>query len=134
MKDHADHNKKLCDLLLKGEPNGANKNKFNDWVVTTAFYSSLHFVEHHIFPLEHGDAEYNSFAEFYNSRGEHERSSQHRERLKLVRKYMPTIKDHYGMLMDLCGNARYKCYKVSEEKAKKARLYLTLIEAAITRK
>lgn len=50
-KQHAIHNEEACDFLL-------SSNKFNDWVITTAFYSALHFVQHEIFPLTHDDKKY----------------------------------------------------------------------------
>ena len=43
--NHAIHNKEACEYLSK-EP------KFSDWVITTAFYSALHFIDYKIFPLD----------------------------------------------------------------------------------
>lgn len=43
-KPQAKHNEELWELLLK---NG----KFSDWVITAAFYSALHYVEHEVFLL-----------------------------------------------------------------------------------
>jgi hypothetical protein len=41
---HAEHNKEVC-LLLTREA------KY-DWAVVTAFYSSIHFLYHYLFPMD----------------------------------------------------------------------------------
>jgi len=47
---HGEHNEQACDLLYL---NG----KFPDWTITTAFYSSLHFVTYKIFPFNHKEGQ-----------------------------------------------------------------------------
>jgi len=43
--NQAQHNEDLCrDLHLRGG--------YEDWVITTAFYSALHYVRQHVFPLK----------------------------------------------------------------------------------
>ncbi len=42
--EYAQHNEKACKYLDK-------KPEFTDWVITTAFYSALHFVRYKIFPI-----------------------------------------------------------------------------------
>ena len=44
-KDFGERNRKLSNELLAGK-------KYYDWVVTTAFYSCIHFVEDFILPIE----------------------------------------------------------------------------------
>jgi len=41
---HAEHNENTCNYLA------SDRNKHNDWVITTAFYASLHYLRHKIFP------------------------------------------------------------------------------------
>ena len=41
---HAEHNEKTCKYLSK-------KPDFADWVITTAFYSALHYTQYSIFPF-----------------------------------------------------------------------------------
>lgn len=43
---HGIHNKDACDSLISG-------NKYHDWIVTTAFYSSIHLIDTKLFPLIH---------------------------------------------------------------------------------
>jgi hypothetical protein len=43
---HGEHNEKACDLLALNQG-------FPDWVITTAFYASLHFVTSKIFPFDY---------------------------------------------------------------------------------
>jgi len=58
-KEHAEHNESLCELLL-------NNGNYNDWVITTAFYSAIHFVRHKIFPLDKYDPQTGSQESFSN--------------------------------------------------------------------
>ena len=46
-KDHAIHNELACIYLDKCTD-------FPDWVITTSFYSSLHFLQHKLFPIKVG--------------------------------------------------------------------------------
>ncbi len=46
--DFANHNLETCRYLLKG-------NSFHDWVLTTAFYSSIHFLDDILFPYSYRD-------------------------------------------------------------------------------
>jgi len=57
-RKHAIHNEQVCDYLLAS-------NEFHDWVVTTAFYAALHFVQSDIFPLTYKKNKYLSLNTFY---------------------------------------------------------------------
>jgi len=46
MREHGKHNKDVCDKL-----NLQDELECNDWVVTTAFYSSIHYLDHILFPF-----------------------------------------------------------------------------------
>ena len=67
-KEHAEHNESACDYLLQS-------GKYNDWVVTTAFYSAMQYLHNELFPLEYNNAEYSNFNSYYDSicnyRGRH---------------------------------------------------------------
>ena len=126
-KEHAEHNEKLCDFLLS---NG----NFNDWVVTTAFYSAIHFVRYKIFPLSKYDPQtnrqetYNNFEHYLNRFSEANKNKKHGELLKLVDEKIPIINGHYRWLFDTCHTSRYKDYRVEKQKAKRAQEYLKHIK------
>lgn len=124
-KPHAIHNEKACELLLS---NGG----FNDWVVTTAFYSSLHYTEHQIFPLIVGATTYNSFNEFYDSVLKSRKVSKHNGKMSLVVSNLP-CGAQYRWLMDACMLARYIDYTTSPDIANKAKECLDIIKSYITK-
>jgi len=115
-KEHAKHNEEACDFLLNSE-------KFNDWVVTTAFYSALHYICNEIFPLEQYDETFNSFETYYRSNFKNAGSSQtkHSVIISLVNTKLTSCNIFYRSLYDLCMKARYSNYNVSFNIALKAR-------------
>lgn len=126
--DHANHNESVCDLLLQS-------GKF-DWVVTTAFYSSLHFVQHKIFPLKQKTADgqkfdvpnFNVFSKGFNPL----QKSKHELLIELVEKHCSDIAPEYNWLYDACRNSRYHQYHIKEGTAKKAKDSLNKIKAYCT--
>ena len=118
-KEHAIHNEAACDFLL-------TSSQFNDWVVTTAFYSALHFVQHEIFPITEGNKTYRDLNEYYGKvlKISNKSLSKHTATILLVSKKLPKCAAHYRWLHDACMTARYNNYSVSEDKAKLARKYL----------
>ena len=44
--DHAKHNEEACRELLR-------TGKFNDWVITTAYYSAIYYVTYELFPAQY---------------------------------------------------------------------------------
>jgi len=119
-KQHAIHNEEACDFLLVS-------NKFNDWVVTTAFYSALHYVQHELFPLVDKGNTYNDFNTFYGKvmKKTNKKLSKHSATIQLVKSHLTTCSAYYRWLHDACMNARYNNYNVSAVKAKTARHFLT---------
>ncbi|SES00293.1 hypothetical protein [Pedobacter rhizosphaerae] len=111
--DHGLHNEELCDHLqtLDG--------KYNDWVVTTAFYACIHFVEHKLFPLKQKEKEFQTFDSYCDFQHNENDSnlSKHSLKSELVGKYIPAIKYQYRQLKDACMNSRYTEYKVTGNKA-----------------
>jgi len=79
--EHGEHNEGLCDHLLTFD-NG----KYNDWVVTTAFYACIHFVEHKLFPCQLGGLNYDNFDEYcgYQHNEQYNNLSKHSLKERLV--------------------------------------------------
>lgn len=127
-KQHAIHNEAACDFLL-------SSNKFNDWVVTTAFYSALHFVQHAIFPLTDGAKTYKDLNVYYSEvlKKRNKRLTKHIATIQLVGTKLPKCAPYYRWLYDACMTARYTNYNVSSGKAKQAREYLTLLSGHLTK-
>ena len=112
--NHAKHNKEVCEFIKQNE-------QFNDWVVTTAFYSSIHFLENFLFPNNYEDPSNSkrirSFTDFDSYCKAFRRSREyfidkHTIRLELVEEVFPEIANDYQTLMDTCFTARYKNYIV----------------------
>lgn len=120
-KAHAQHNEDVCDFLLAD-------GKFTDWIVTTSFYSALHYVQHEIFPLTENGVTYPYFNTYYNSVLKSKRISKHEGTKQLVRTHIPACFSHYRWLLDACMNARYSTYKVSSVKANLAKKNLDVIK------
>ena len=124
-KDHAEHNEKLCDLLIT---NG----NYNDWVVTTAFYSSLHYFKYKFFPYSEGGHTHSSFETYYSNVIQRNslNISKHKAQLKLVKANCPTkIHSAYRALYDSCMTARYSNYKVGASLAQTSRNKLASIKS-----
>lgn len=121
-KLHAQHNRRTCQHLLATE-------EFNDWVITTAFYSCLHFVQHEIFPLSEGGKDFPNFNAYYSKlkKGK-KRFSKHHATINLVKDHLPKVSARYRWLHDACMNARYSNYNVKGNKAQKAFDHLTVLE------
>lgn len=121
-KKHAEHNEAACDYLLAS-------GKFSDWVITTAFYSALHFVQNEIFPLTENGKNYPDFDIYFQKvlKPKNRRINKHSATVDLVKKYIPKASSYYRWLFDACMNARYMNYQVSGAKAQQARDYLTAL-------
>lgn len=118
-KQHAIHNEAACDFLL-------SSNKFNDWVVTTAFYAALHFVQHELFPLKEGGKSYRDLNLYFGKvmKRKNKRLTKHAATIQLTKKYLASCSSYYRWLHDACMTARYNNYKVSPAKARHARFFL----------
>jgi hypothetical protein len=126
-KEHAIHNESLCDHL---RDNG----KFNDWVITTAFYSAVNLVKHQIFPFTENRREYDDFEEYYLYLKDNAVNiSKHSAILSIVKKKLPSAYVPYKMLFDDCNMARYHDFNVSESQAKTARINLSKLNGVCTK-
>ncbi|MBT1689113.1 hypothetical protein [Dawidia soli] len=122
-KQHALHNESLCDhLLINGN--------YNDWVVTSAFYSALHFVYHELFPLVVANTTYLSFDDYYHTEiiGKNKRESKHRVTVDLVYYHLAPCYFAYKALFDMCMFARYNNYRTTPRKAKVAKSHLDVVK------
>lgn len=115
-KNHAIHNEKACDFLL-------SSGEFNDWVITTAFYSALHYVCNELFPLEHQNITFENFERYYreNFNNTGKTQSKHSVIISLVSAALPSCNMFYRSLYDQCMTARYSNYVVSDKLALKAK-------------
>lgn len=126
-KEHAQHNEEACDHLLSTK-NGKGV-RFNDWIVTTAFYSAMHYVQHEIFPLQLGDKNYRSFNDYYQRHFPgRDKPNKHTATADLVRIHIYLAYTNYKSLVDACHSARYSDYDVSDTMAERCRERLTVIK------
>lgn len=124
--DHALHNEKTCDFLFQNEDH-------LDWVITTSFYSALHFFEHKLFPLENNGRTYKTFNSYYRSRRRNE--GKHNVFIKLVEEKAPLkFATAYKSLFDICRTARYSDYRVAPAIASKAKERLKHIKSYCIKK
>jgi len=128
-KDHAIHNEEACNFLL-------SSGRFNDWVVTTAFYSALHYVCSEIFPFEQHSITFDSFERYYrlNFKNTGNRKSKHSVIISLVNAQLPTCNIFYRSLYDQCMKARYANYKVSTNIALKAKKDLDALKLQLNQR
>jgi len=123
--EHGKHNEEACDYLFIDK-------RFYDWVVTTAFYSALHYVHTKIFPFKEGLINYTNFESYYIFKNSKEKNlSKHSLTISLVVNKIPAVRTYYRRLYDMCMSARYKDYKTSYEQAKKAKEDLEKIKSGL---
>lgn len=123
-KIHAELNEKLNDELIA-------QNVYRDWVVTTAFYSAIHYVEYKLFssPFRFFDKEIKSLEEAHSAVPYKYRRSRHETRGDLVKLRLYKIQVQYDFLRKQSQNARYINYKVNESLSKEAKNCLNAIKA-----
>lgn len=120
----------VCNFL-----DAAPKDK-NDWVVTTAFYSALHFARHKIFPYEMETApgqkkEFECFDEYYEyHQSINKPTNKHEVMKRLVRMKVAAIADQYDHLHGLAHNARYNDWNLDKHYSKAAKKALKAIKDA----
>ena len=119
-KAHGEHNEALCQKLL-------SENVYKDWVVTTAFYSAIHFIDYKLFPLEHDGKIFNNISDI---RRHLNSPSPHAARKRIVSIYLADQVANYDFLDKNCRNARYNNYAISLDKAQKASQRLALVKSA----
>lgn len=126
-KEHAQHNEKVCKILH-------SSGECNDWVVTTAFYASLHYVQHEMFPLHDGVRNHDSFDSYYNClKYSGKKPSRHEVTIDLVFDNLPDCGESYQFLFENCWTARYRRYKIPDNVSLKAMEELNYIKGALTK-
>lgn len=122
---HAEHNKLACKFIKDSK-------LFNDWVITTAYYSALHFMQSELFPSNYENPlngkikHYDNFDKYYRDSSD---ISKHGLLLQLVEEYVDKedVINGFTSLKELCWTARYSSYTFSEEIANECYENLKLI-------
>lgn len=123
-KQHSAHNEGLC-LQLQSE------GKYNDWVITTAFYSAMHLVNHQLFPLVVKSKTHLNFSRYFEEeiKGKRVNKSKHQATVDLVATYLGQCYTAYKWLNDQAHFARYNNYQVSKGSADYAVKQLNRVKA-----
>jgi hypothetical protein len=121
-RKHAEHYEAVCDFIHAGE-------HWPDWVVTTAFYSALHYVRSIIFPLTEGESTYQNFDEYCASQSGYGRLDKHQLLASLVFTHLRPAFEAYEFLMNASRKSRYNGYDIPPALADKARNHLRTIKS-----
>ncbi len=123
--EYALHNEKTCKYLDR-------KPDFADWVITTAFYSALHFVRFKIFPVtiqkNNKNIEIPDFESYYRINNPLN-LSKHALLSSLVEEFHAEIANDYNKLRDISWSARYNNYKYSRDISNVAKKRLDKIKS-----
>ena len=126
-KNHAIHNEAACHYLH-------DTKRFPDWVIISAFYSSIHFVDDYLFPSQYElhNGEIKNFAtidDYYNkNRQKGALKTKHDMRWHLVQDSAPEIAAVFKWLMDQSFTMRYSNYEIDQTEADTAINYLEEIK------
>ena len=115
-KRHGLHNENICEILHQMQ-------RFPDWVITTSFYASLHFVSYRIFPFEHSPKGVRvtiNNMEQWQSFKSYASNKRHTLLKELVSKYCPRVSAEYEWLLTMSMAARYYSYQFEVEIVNKA--------------
>lgn len=111
--DHAIHNEKVYRHLCQNP-------EFCDWVVTTAFYSALHYIRHKMFPCEFTlkDGNLHKFQDFESLYANFRKDGEGRHGFQLnwVKNNYQEISIFYRRLHELSNESRYFNYQFNSEK------------------
>lgn len=118
-EEHAQRNRTLSIQLLE-------QGTYLDWVVTTSFYSSIHFIENNLLPTT---IDGNTCSQLYDVKKVYKADNLHQTREWLCQdKLTFDTASKYKWLSDNSKNARYTSYKISKAVAEKALKNLDIIE------
>ncbi len=128
--EHAKHNEKVSNFLNQ-------KPEFSDWIITTCFYSALHYVRHYLFPIhltiQNKVRLFDDFDKcFHVHKSNGSNLDKHKFLLTLVEDHCEDIADDYNYLLDMSKNARYIDYNHGRDTAQKARESLKNIKQHCT--
>lgn len=127
--DHAEHNYKLHNQLLKD-------GDFDDWAITTGFYSGIKFLQSALFPSEYicpSDRtlkKFNTFADYIKANRTLNQANAHRILENVVENYVDNddVKNSYKDLKGVCHFARYINYNVGKQRLQVATDALAIIK------
>lgn len=118
-QEHAQRNQKLSKQLY-------DSGEYFDWVITTAFYSAIHYVEDKILPCKVGSTQCKNINEVKSA---YQMPGRHSARERLVFAELPLkVAGKYKWLDDKSRYSRYTTYKVTKTEADKALQYLSNIQ------
>lgn len=125
-RKHAEHNKTACKFIKESK-------QFNDWVITTAYYSALHFMQSEFFPGKYenpANGQMKSYDNFDKYHRDSSDISKHGLLLQLVEENVDEkdVIDGFTSLKELCWTARYSSYTFSENIANECYKNLELID------
>lgn len=127
--DYAQHNEKACRYLDK-------KPEFADWVITTAFYSALHYVRYKIFPIfierDSKKIKIKDFENYFRINNPLN-LSKHSLLSNLVEEKHSKIANDYNKLRDISWSARYSNYKYPREVSNDSKKRLERIKEYCTK-
>lgn len=126
--NHGLHNENACEYLTLNVD-------FKDWVITTAFYSALHFVSSKIFPfkapaIEGKQTSIENIDQYYNyTKAKARNISKHELLLDLIEnRFNDQTYEWYDWLLSTATTARYSHYQYDPEIANRAVVYLKKIK------
>ena len=103
--------------------------EYDDWVVTTAFYSGMKFLEDKLFPGDYThpiktgeNKEYKTFTSYVRDIGRILGTNKHKVMSELVSKYIDNneVVNSYEDLKQSCHTARYINYQIGPDRVKLA--------------
>lgn len=125
---HGEHNEEVCEYLNL-------KIDYTDWVITTAFYSALHFVSSKIFPfkkpaLKGEQTTIENIDQYFNySKAKNKNISKHELLLELIDEHFKDkTYEWYDWLLSTATTARYSHYQYDRAIAQRALVYLRNIK------
>lgn len=127
--DHAEHNYKLHLELIE------NSN-YDDWAITTGFYSGIKFLQSALFPSDYlcpADRcmkRFNSFSDYITANRSLNQANAHRILENIVETYVEDeeVRNSYKDLKNVCFFARYINYNVGKQRLGLATEALNIIK------
>jgi len=111
IKTTAEHNCCACDYLCKTQD-------FPDWIITTAFYAAIHYIDLIIFPIEEDIKgkkvifdSIDSYVHNYLRMFRNIEISKHEARQDLIQRKYPELFPAFKGLYDASTKARYTDYQ-----------------------
>lgn len=129
-KDHAEHIESACNYLDASS-------KYPDWVITTCFYSSLHYLRHKTFPTsiilgkKLPPLKIDTFDDYHRFRYSKGKKLGRHEMFKcfIEEKCPQDIAISYSKLLELSYSARYTDYNYDDKFVNEAKNCLAKIKA-----